>query len=435
MAKWTVVEVQDFIRKSVAVQSNDIDAICSMKIQEKKAIKLYFKFKTDCKYWTYVPDDSSFKFVLEHITNEICMQAPHSPVAKDPLSNHSLTEKLLDVSSVTNKESCLIEETIEEIIPEQTSKDQHDSDQISVAKENQDDEKEKVNTSSSHDIQIPRRFKDESSEIQYTEGKRVSTAEHDGSVSYRCYEYKFVPESLLKKGSDSMPDGKSKYKHGEIVGVPLNTLQGDFIRTLTESLRYAITQCFESIVSQTAEKCISNPVFIPVISRLPCPATYVVEIDIEPSSVFCKDDHFRINRNKITYSSNIEKEHTLFVREGVELKDIIRKREEDEKQMSRQEMYVSPETPMDKLRRIISRGSNVLDNSVWPLLCFNKPTEEQKRSEHWMRCLKFIKVINFHAVFDFDDESNMNGICAAHRNEERSILQDEEIFYDLSEAS
>ncbi|CAG2206593.1 SAMD9 [Mytilus edulis] len=49
-----------------------------------------------------------------------------------------------------------------------------------------------------------------------------------------------------------------------------------------------------------------------------------------------------------------------------------------------------------------------------------------------MRCLKFIKVINFHAVFDFDDESNMNGICAAHRNEERSILQDEEIFYDLS---
>lgn len=448
--------------------------------RKKKAIKLYFKFKPDCKYWTYVPDDSSFKFVLEHITNEICMQEPHSPVAKDPLSNHSLTEKLLDVSSVTNKESCLIEETIEEIIPEQTSQDQHDSDQISVAKENQEDEKEKVNTSSSHDIQIPRRFKDESSEIQYTEGKRVSTAEHDGSVSYRCYEYKFVPESLLKKGSenvcvfinketikfacgclnsrkngtimfgigDSMPDGKGKYKHGEIVGVSLNTLQGDFIRTLTESLRYAITQCFESIVSQTAEKCISNPVFIPVISRLPCPATYVVEIDIEPSSVFCKDDHFRINRNKITYSSNIEKEHTLFVREGVgtfsksqqqekiflqtEFKDIIRKREEDEKQISRQEMYVSPETPMDKLRRIISRGSNMLDNSVWPMLCFNKPTEEQKCSEHWMRCLKFIKVINFHAVFDFDDESNMNGICAAHRNEERSILQDEEIFYDLS---
>lgn len=469
------------INKNILLKDTDCYCTYLENPGKKKAIELFFTLKPSFKYWTYVPDDSSFDFVLECIPSELCGQRPVDDKIPEALqsSGHSLAENSLFGSAVINRESS-IEMTGDEIIPEQTNIDQQNAEQISVTKANQEDEKVQGTKSSSHNIQIPRRFKDESSEIQYTEGKRVSTAEHNGSVSYRCYEYKFVPENLISKGSDavclfinketikfacgcmnsrkngtimfgigdSTPDGKSKYKHGEIVGVPLNSVQGDIRRILTESLRTAILRCFESFVSQTADKCISNPVFVPVISRLPCSQAYVIEIDIEPSSVFCKEIYFKINRNNITNSSNIEKENTLYVREGVgtcsktkqqeklflqtELKDIIRKREEDEKQMARQEMYESPETPMDKLRRIISRGSNMLDNSVWPILCFNKPTGEQKRSEHWIQCLKFIKVINFHAVFDFDDESNNDGLCAAHRNEERSILQDEEIFFDLA---
>ncbi|CAG2206591.1 unnamed protein product [Mytilus edulis] len=296
MAKWTVVEVQDFIRKSVAVQSNDIDAICSMVGVEQIDGLVFFPIKirknhnwkfreqrvrcniqknfvketnylkiinyysqTLCKqnrFYVAVEDESSLKMLNQfpksdsllpsewdsYIRNvlqlDICEEKSKTTacslaIINGEWRNRNLFEKkmlfsawtnnqkalikitvllfgvifenilthenLLDVSSVTNKESCLVEETIEEIIPEQTSMDQHNSDQISVAKENQEDEKEKANRSFSHDIQIPRRFKDESSEIQYTEGKRVSTAEHDGSVSYRCYQYKFVQKACSKK--------------------------------------------------------------------------------------------------------------------------------------------------------------------------------------------------------------------------------------------
>jgi hypothetical protein len=65
-------------------------------------------------------------------------------------------------------------------------------------------------------------------------------------------------------------------------------------------------------------------------------------------------------------------------------------------------------------------------------LILSKPTNDQKRSDEWLRCLKFIKNVDFHAVFDFDDDSNVDGLCSVYGKKEKIILQDNEIFQEFS---
>lgn len=325
-------------------------------------------------------------------------------------------------------------------------------------------------------------FKSDGTDIQYNEGWRIATAEHDGSVSFQCFEFKFVPDSLIAKGCHSVipffnkeiiryacgclnarkngtiifgigdsygtTDRMSRYCHGEVVGIPIDGMQGDFRAELTMLLRTAIEQCFENHCFRTASRCIGNPVFVQVNSQQPSCQKCIVEVDIEPSSALCKDDCFKINRSKLITGKDIEKEFTIYVREDVgtvkkkkieerlflktDLMDIIRRRRDDEKQMLMFRSIPPDETPMDKLRRMLCKGSNKFDKSIWPILVLSKPTNDQKRSDEWLRCLKFIKIVDFHAVFDFDDDSNDDGLCSVYGKKEKIVLQDNEIFQEFS---
>ena len=110
----------------------------------------------------------------------------------------------------------------------------------------------------------------------------------------------------------------------------------------------------------------------------------------------------------------------------------MRRRRDDEKQMHMLRSIPPAETPMDKLRKMLSKGSNKFDKSIWPILVLSKPTNDQKRSDEWLRCLKFIKIVDYHAVFDFDDDSNDDGLCYVYGNKEKIILQDNGIFQEFS---
>jgi hypothetical protein len=57
------------------------------------------------------------------------------------------------------------------------------------------------------------------------------------------------------------------FVHGEVVGIDIGSIGGDFRDNFTESLRVAIKKCFECHVRQTASRCIGNPVFVKVISN------------------------------------------------------------------------------------------------------------------------------------------------------------------------
>lgn len=90
------------------------------------------------------------------------------------------------------------------------------------------------------------------------------------------------------------------------------------------------------------------------------------------------------------------------------------------------------ELPMDILRKRLCNGLEKFDKSIWPLLIINKPSNLLKQEDQWFQSFKFIKHFNFHAVFDFDDMSNIDGISKFIRNQETSILLDEEIFQEYT---
>ena len=413
---------------------------------DKKKNPYLFGFDTAHKYWLFDPSNYAYGFKLQNITRDKCGFVSH-------IESHKMEEQ-------------------HEIVTECLNIDATDISERSPIKET-------VIHNSELKIQRCRDFRADDAAIQYHEGWVMSTAEHDGAVSFRCFEFKFITNALLKKGCFSVSrfliietirfacgclnarkNGtilfgigdaqKNQYFHGEVVGFPITEFKEDFRMHLTDSLRTAIQTCFESHHHRAASKCIGNPVFVEIISELPSVKKFVVEIDIDPSSHFCKEEYFKINRSKLPDIDNIksmEKEFTLYVRENTgtvkkvkndqdlfirtELGGIVLKRTQDEKEKL-QSVQENPELPMDKLRRRMCNGSDKFDKSLYPILILNKPTDKQKQSEQWIRSLKFIKHIKFHAVFDFDENSNVNGLCSMVRKEEETIILDEEIFQELS---
>lgn len=333
------------------------------------------------------------------------------------------------------------------------------------------------------EMQVPRSFKRNASAIQYTEGFTMLAVENDGAASYQCFEYKLVSEELIhvdlekvlnrtkcfllnetlrfacgclntrKNGTIMFGIGdsvgpESCYKHGEVVGFEIDKLPRDFREDLGSSLNSAIYKCFEPHNYRNAAKCISAPHFVPIISKKKTENKFVVEIDIEPAQIVCKNEIFRINRSSIASGGKkIEKSFTIFAREGPgtrkimkddekifieKMPDIIQQRTDDEKQMILLHPSQPVVAPMDKLRKILCKGSNTCDESISPILVLGKPTNDKKEKEHLVDSLTFLKEFNVPAVFDFDDCSNYDGLCSVYRNLETSIIHDEQFCEDFS---
>lgn len=193
--------------------------------------------------------------------------------------------------------------------------------------------------------------------------------------------------------------------------------------------------------------CIGNPVFIPVLCKNTDVLLYVMEVDVEPASYRCSNNFFLLNRGKIQgiNAKKVEKEFTLFVREGSStvskhklektlfieaiLKQNITEREKYES-LELSYHIKSVELPMAKLRLLLCKGTDRLNKSMWPLLVLNKPTENQKQDPHFTQSLRFLRHIHFHAVFDFDDRTDENGISKLYRNVEKSAVYTDEVFKD-----
>jgi hypothetical protein len=303
--------------------------------KNKNHLVYRFTFEAKHMYWLFDPEDFSYSFRLEKLSMNVCGDA-------DVKLGYNKKQKQMD------DETTEIETPSNNIVALKNDKigihPLCKNETIPVF----DDENEKT---SFPNIQIQRMFKTDGTDIQYSEGWRIATAEHDGSVSFQCFEFKFVPDSLIAKGCHSVvqyfnkeiiryacgclnarkngtimfgigdscgtTDGVSKYCHGEVVGIPIEGMQGDFRAEITMLLRTAIEQCFENHCFRTSSRCIGNPVFVQVISQQPSCQKCIVEVDIEPSSALCKDDCFKINRSKLITGKDIEKEFTIYVRKDV----------------------------------------------------------------------------------------------------------------------
>lgn len=215
------------------------------------------------------------------------------------------------------------------------------------------------NKSKQTEIQIPRNFKQNPENVTYHEGKVFLQPENDGTLSRRCTEFKafftfkekgtagdlgkFLQEvirfscgclNLRRNGTiyfgiadSKLKVGKKSYKDGEVVGFDILNEDGqDYRAKYSDSLRDGIKRCFDSEVVSAALKCISDPIFVPVVTSETGNVRCVMEVDVEPASNICEKLHFKVNLKKIPnfktkYSEN---EYILFLRNGastVKLKD------------------------------------------------------------------------------------------------------------------
>lgn len=169
--------------------------------------------------------------------------------------------------------------------------------------------------------QVPRKFKGNPDGIRYNQGYSFTQPESGGTLSNRCIEFKsffncvkkrkdlvhvkflyetlrFACACLNKRVNGSIyfgvADSKLKknecehFLHGEIVGFQIDETGLNCKYQYTDALRKGIKQCFDVSSASKADNCISDPRFIQV--DVPGGETnyYVMEVDIEPESMFCK---------------------------------------------------------------------------------------------------------------------------------------------------
>lgn len=229
-------------------------------------------------------------------------------------------KKIFNISNTTgivNEMHTSIENTTDDELPHTNTNDEKINENIRNAS------KIKKNYN-----QIPRKFKGNPDDSNYYQGYIFTQPESGGTLSNRCLEFKsffncvnnkkdlvhvkFLKETLRfacacinKRVNGTIYFGvadsrvqKNEFEnffHGEIVGFQIDERDLNCKYQYTDALRKNIKKCFDVYSASDAECCISDPRFILV--DVPGGETnyYVMEVDIEPASMFCKGRCFYLD--------------------------------------------------------------------------------------------------------------------------------------------
>lgn len=421
--------------------------------------RFYFSFKPSETCFVFDPDDYSNGFKLyEDLSQEVLYTRTNA----------------LDVTEKNNVQ----ENNTDKKVPDIGTNESGDNRSFHAQKKTEYVDAEEINENKYH-IQIPRDFEQNSDYVIYNLGTIFSQPENDGSLSLRCFEFKFFISCVNKAketrfakfqketlkfacgclnarkngtiyfgvaDSKEPIDGET-YKHGEIVGFEISENYLNSRDKYTDALKQGISNCFDNNSKHIALKCISDPRFVRVFIPGEKFFRFVMEVDIKPSLSLCKGRHFEVNLSKIENlkDGSVKSKFVIFVRKGsstetlakdndkklfinVELLDIDIERETFEEHLRRSRCDNVSENLATKLKRLLTKGSFRFDDGFWPILLLGKPNDDQKIKGKLGESLSFIKRMQFTAVFDFDDYSDENGFCSLHRNPKRSTVCTEELF-------
>ncbi|XP_066294822.1 sterile alpha motif domain-containing protein 9-like [Branchiostoma lanceolatum] len=296
--------------------------------------------------------------------------------------------------------------------------------------------------------QIPENFRQFDKEVDscnYYAGRFFPTGESGADGPHISHEYKLFTEAV-KQTEAKM---KTKYlsetlrfacgclneratgtihfdvsDNGEIVGVPISSAQ---IQKYRDWLSDAKEKMFEISLHQreAATHCIRQPKFVPVVRNGVRDLHYVLEVDVVPSSEYCKGVMFKValpledgskakpaafRRSKAaTDKLSTTKKENEFI--GI-LPGIVENLQKREQSQSKAKGLRSADTldKADELIRLLCAGEKTLEGFVHRILVTNG-TDELKPSVDAFRDLYYFVVdIPFTTVFDFDAESPLDGL-------------------------
>ncbi|XP_060785731.1 sterile alpha motif domain-containing protein 9-like isoform X1 [Neoarius graeffei] len=226
-------------------------------------------------------------------------------------------------------------------------------------------------------------------------------------------------------GVGDLPD----WKHGQILGACVEDKEA-FDKKLAEVIKLQ----FDHKHTDVARKCIKSPRFVEVLQAdMTFSGKYVIEVDVEPSFLVCKDSFFHIHNvdSRKTKKSKITADEKgsgklFYIRENSSSKTLLvqtlspksldeynkyvdniahlsnLRKEAEEKHLT----DVKHSVQGSKLCEMLTGGSRSLDKSHFEryVLVINKSHPVQSES------LAFLLDMNLTAVLDFDPESAETGL-------------------------
>ncbi|XP_076857860.1 sterile alpha motif domain-containing protein 9-like isoform X1 [Brachyhypopomus gauderio] len=253
----------------------------------------------------------------------------------------------------------------------------------------------------------------------------------------------------LHFGVGDVPD----FSHGQILGATVEDKEA-FVKKHAN----AIEGHFEHKYIDVAKKCIKPPRFIEVLKAdMTFSGKYVIEVDIEPSFLLCKENLFHIynvdrrklkkTKGKELKSDEKESKKFFYIRDSSSSRNIFVQNsptasvEEynkytvnmtclDQMRKNAEEKHldtVRKSVQGSKLCEMLTGGSQSLDKSHFEryVLVTNKSHAVQRDS------LAFLLDMNFTAVLDFDPESTDTGLNKMF--EERNVNIHLPIQYKITE--
>ncbi|KYO30994.1 sterile alpha motif domain-containing protein 9-like isoform C [Alligator mississippiensis] len=212
-------------------------------------------------------------------------------------------------------------------------------------------------------------------------------------------------------------DEDKGWKHGQIAGVKVRDRDA-----YVDALDY-IERCFDQSEQEAARLCIHPPIFVEVIQKDSQEQTFVVEVDIEPSSSIANGRVFQVRLPRFNQDNNkviIEKHPVFYQRVGAKSEPV--KTEElvpfikglQERDARREKAESSSREDHDgisqdlgrKLSILLTDGKNYINDSLWYILVTNRCRKED------LKHVNFLMRMNIFCVFDFDEDSNVSGLYA-----------------------
>ncbi|XP_060733168.1 sterile alpha motif domain-containing protein 9-like [Tachysurus vachellii] len=211
-----------------------------------------------------------------------------------------------------------------------------------------------------------------------------------------------------------------EFSRGQILGATVENKIA-FLKKLAEVIKLQ----FEPKHTDVAKTCIKPPRFVEVFKAdMTCSGKYVIEVDVEPSFLVCKNRCFHIYKSKITADKK-DGGKFFYIRDNSSSRNIFEKTSSP-KSLEEYNKYVGNMAHLSQLRKkaeeehltvksniqgsrlceMLTGGSGSLDKSHFEryVLVTNKSHPVQKES------LAFLLDLNLTAVLDFDPESAETGL-------------------------
>lgn len=249
----------------------------------------------------------------------------------------------------------------------------------------------------------------------------TNTSEENEMTKYTYEVIRFAAACMNSRTNGTIHFGVAD--DGKILGISVQDKD-----SFTTRQSRAIEKHFQEQFVERAKKCIMPPRFVQVLNAaMTSTGKWVIEVDIEPSSIVCKELYFHtldLEKNAKDLKSSGKKNDgkSFFIRKDNSSTNLLSpdpsktykkyiadmpelsqfRKDEEEKHLSE----VKNSVQGSKLCEMLTGGTHSLDKShfTWYVVVANKSHPDQLEN------LKFLTYMDMMAVLDFDPESAENGL-------------------------